>query len=513
MDSSKIKAILVAIIGTFVALYLGISAATAQFEAIAWVAGSAIIITCLLLGRRIWLLIPFLGALQLTISIPGSPTTLLLAQCLVIGFSILMFLARKLPFRLRFTELEFWIALLVLCVAQVYMRNPIGVNLFGGGVVGGRPYIMFGVTLISAVILCGLTVPPKELQLAMKLSIVAGILNFWLGLLGWYFPSFGTWFGVATPTSGTDQTRMIDEGVASRVGFVVHIPLTLATWASSYINPLKACFSFRWGPLVLLSFVLAGASGFRNVAGAVGLTYLVGLYYHGRLTSVLVAMLFAVIGLVFLAIGNLIMPLPANIQRSLSFLPGTWEERYVSDGEASTNWRVEVWKEVFLTDRWIQNKWFGDGLGFTANELAMQQSAGARTGGGRFGVSGFDAHREVILSNGDYHSGPVSAVRVIGYVGLLIMALAQIRLVVHAHRQIMRCRGTEWYPVTLFFCIPIVWTPAFFWLIFGGFVADGPAILMSAAMLRLLENNLPLPAYVVARKQPYFPEAAQVREA
>ena len=156
-----------------------------------------------------------------------------------------------------------------------------------------------------------------------------------------------------------------------------------------------------------------------------------------------------------------------------------------------------------MTDQWIKNKVLGDGLGFTTHELAIQQKIGAMKYGGGMCMSGFDAHRETILSNGDYHSGPVSAIRTIGYVGLLIMVLAQFRLVVHAHRQIMRCKGTEWFPVALFFCIPIVWAPVFFWFIFGGFVKDAPAILMAAGMLRLLENNIPLPAYIPRRRGPY----------
>ncbi|MEI7909919.1 MAG: hypothetical protein WCK77_09815 [Verrucomicrobiota bacterium] len=503
MDSNKIKIIIFGVIATFVALYLGISAATAQFEAIAWIVGSTTLIICVLLGRKIWLLIPFLGSLQFTLMIPGRPTTMLVAQLLVVAFSLLMFLARKLPLTLRFTELEFWIALLVGCVMQVYLRNPVGVNLFGSDTVGGRPYALFVVTLIASMILCGLRVPAAELRTAMKLSIIGGLLNLGMGFFGWLLPSFGVWIGVVDMPRDGMQADAGDVTEAGRVDFVTHVPLTLATWVSSFANPIRACFSWRWAPLVLLSFAFAAMSGYRNVAGAVGLTYVVGLFYHGRFLAVLAAGMLSIIGLIFLAVGNLAMPLPPNIQRSLSFLPGTWDQRYLADSKASTDWRVEIWKEVLLTDRWIRNKWLGDGLGYSAEELAMQRSMAARKNIGRLGVSGFDAHREAILSNGDYHSGPVSAIRVIGYFGLLVMGVAQLRLVVHAHRQIMRCKGTEWFPVALFFCIPIVWTPAFFWAVFGGFASDAPALLLAAGMLRMLENNLPLPAYVPAGRRQY----------
>jgi hypothetical protein len=37
----------------------------------------------------------------------------------------------------------------------------------------------------------------------------------------------------------------------------------------------------------------------------------------------------------------------------------------------------------------------------------------------------------------------------------------------------------------------MIWYPVFFVFIFGGFQADGVAILINAGMLRLLQNNLP----------------------
>lgn len=501
MDSQKIKLIIISILALFAALYLGISAATAQMETVGWVLGAGVLITCLLLGPRIWLLIPFLGSLHLTLMIPGRPSTIAVAQTLVVFFSLLMFMTRKLPIRLRFTELEVWMFLLVLCVLQVYLRNPIGVNLFGSNQVGGRPYALFVVALIAALIMCGLVVPAKELRTALKLSIVGGILNFTIGLISLFWFPLGYWFGVGgdETTSSRAQMKAIDTENASRIDFVRDVAHTLALTVSSFKNPLAACFSIRWAPLIIISLAFAGLSGYRNVVASVGMTYVVGTLYRGGVGALFGSVLAGVAAVALLAVTNLAMPLPPNIQRALSFLPGTWNERYVIDSEGSTDWRVEIWQEVLFTDRWIQNKIMGDGLGFSAAELARQEALMVEGGSERFGVSGFDFHRESILANGDYHSGPVSAVRTIGYVGLLVMVLAQIRLVVHAHRQILRCKGTEWFPVALFFCIPIIWFPFYFAFIFGGFQVDGVGILMNLGMLRMLENNLPLPAYVTQR--------------
>jgi hypothetical protein len=209
---------------------------------------------------------------------------------------------------------------------------------------------------------------------------------------------------------------------------------------------------------------------------------------------------------VLLAVFNLAMPLPPNVQRSLGFLPGTWAEEHVMYGKSSTEWRVEIWKEVLLTDRWIQNKWLGDGLGFTAVELRTQINLKEAKG---MGISGFDSHRETILANGDYHSGPVQTIRVIGYIGLFFLLLAQLRLAVHAHRQIIRCRNTEWFPLALLVGIPLIYTPFYFIFLFGSFEIGASGFLMGAAFVRVLENNLPLPRYLSARERGY--NAAQAR--
>jgi hypothetical protein len=502
MESSKIKAVLIVAVAIFTAIYLGVSAATAQLETVMWVLGGLGFAVCVLLGRKIWLLIPFLGALGLTLRLPGLPSSLLLAQVLVLGFSALLLLMRKLPFRLRFTELEFWCAMLAIFVAQAYLRNPVGVNIFGGSTVGGKAYFLFAITFAAAGLLAGLKVPPGELKAALRLTILGGLLNFAIGVVARFVPTVGYWTGAQYASAETDYTnfdKQVDSGQATRESALAGLAQNLSLWISSFKSPLKACFHPLWAPLVLLSLTAATLSGFRSMVAMAGLTYLVGLYYRGGGLQVVASSMLGVVGLAMLALVNLAIPLPPNIQRSLTFLPGTWEERYVGDAEGSSEWRYEIWREVLFTDRWISNKWLGDGLGFSARELQYQMSGQVAD----VSVSGFDAHREGVLASGDYHSGPVSTVRVVGYAGLIVFLLAQIRLAVRAHRQILRCRGTEWYSLALFTGIPLLWGPVFYIFIFGDFKTGASSFLMAAGMLRMLENNLPLPVYLKRSRAPF----------
>lgn len=496
LNARSIQGISILIIGTFLAVWLGVSIVTNQIETLLQVVVAVTLITCLFLGRKIWLLIPFMAALNIQLRLPGQPDSLLFGQILFLGFSTLLLLMRKLPFQFYWTELEFWGFVLTLLIMQVYVRNPVGVNLFGGNTVGGKPYAIYLIGMASAMILAGLIVPSSQLKWILRLSIIGGMLSTSLAIIGNFVPAIGYYIGsyVSSDDGGYDKSvDMADTGASTRVDFLVQFAQSLSLWISSFISPLKACLRPLWAFLVGLAFISAMMGGYRNGVMIVGLTFIIGIAYRSGLSSFMVSMFAAIGAIALLAAVNLLYPLQPNIQRSLTFLPGTWEQRYKEDAKSSSEWRFLIWREALFTDKWIQNKWLGDGLGFSAAEFVAQQNIRQ---GSRVGLSGLDAQRENIMANGDYHSGPVSTIRTIGYIGLIIFIIAQTRLAIHAHRQIIRSRGSEWYPLALLLGIPLISGPIFFVFVFGDFKRGAAAFLISCGMIRLLENNLPLPAFV-----------------
>lgn len=514
-SSKSIQGIIVLILGLFLAIWLGLSIVTNQTETILQIVAAIGLIICIALGRKIWLLIPFMAALNLSLRLPGQPTSLLLGQAVVFGFATLLFLMRKITIRLKITQLEFWVIAVTLCVAQTYIRNPVGINIFGGDTVGGKGYALYSIALLSTLLLSGLIVPASEIKWILRVSIIGGLLNTAASILGSFVPSIGYILGQSYQR--TDETNyenigtVVDTQAATRIGYLGELGDNLSLWISSYISPLRALSRPLWTILIMITLASAMLSGFRNCIISVGFTFVVGIAYRSGAKGFIAASFAAISGVALLATVNVIQPLPPNVQRALTFLPGTWEERYKLDATGSSEWRFDIWREVLLTDRWIQNKWLGDGLGFSTKELVAQRNDRK---GARAGISGFDAHRESVLASGDYHSGPVSCVRVFGYIGLAIFLLAQIRLAIHAHHQIIRCRGTEWFPLALFIGIPMIYGPFFFVFIFGDFKQNATIFLLAVGMIRLLENNLPLPAFRKNSKTPYFiqsgPSARQI---
>lgn len=495
MDSTKLRGLIISILAVVAALYLGLNAATAQLETVMWVIGAITIVICCMLGKRIWLILPFMMSLNLALRIPGNPDTALIAQGLFVGFSGLLFLLKRLPFQLRFSELDLWSALLTMCVLQAYVRNPVGLNIIGGDSVGGRPYAVFGATLVTSFILSNLIIQAKDLKWIIKVSILGGIGNFLISSVGHFVPRFGIWFGTANLSdlhTGAENDAIYGIDRATRVGFLGNTARLMSLLIGSFKSPIRACFHPFWAPLILLTFAFASLSGFRNEIAAVGLTYLVAIAYRGGFISVLAATTTLATVILMLSLINLAVPLPSNIQRSLSFLPGTWDEVHVIDAEESTAWRVDMWKEALLTNFWIKNKFLGDGLGMTQHEFNyIQELQTRRIGMGRSGTGKLTLQQEYMMASNAYHSGPVSTIRAIGYFGLAILLIAQIRLAMHAHKVIKRAKRTNWLPLTLFVSIPIIWSPIFFVLVIGDFATAISGYLMGAAWIKVLSRNIP----------------------
>ena len=424
--------------------------------------------------------------------------TIELGQALFIGFSVLLFLMHKLHYQLRFGELEFWALLIIGCILQAYIRNPVGMSIFGSGNVGGRPYFAIALWVMSAGILSTLIVPPNELKWALRLSIIGAFMGIPMQMIR---------YGNLSSMEGQEE---LDLG-GSRIGSFVTLSNVLSRWVSSRISPLRACFHPLWALVILATGAIAAASGFRNAVASVGFIFIVAIYYHGGVKSFLASLVLATFGLALLALVNLNFPLPGNLQRALSPLPGTWEEQYRRGAEGSTEWRVDMWKEALSTEKWIHNKFMGDGIGLSAEVLArmvnLESSESSRTG------SALSKQQEKMMLVGAYHSGPLHSIRMTGYVGLLILLLAMIRLAVHAHRQIMRCKGTEWAPVALFFGIPLIAQPIFFTFVFGEYHVGVATTMMGMAMVRLMERNLPLPVYVPQGRRMHVPLALKSRAA
>lgn len=493
MNQSKVKLVMTIGVMIILGLYLGIGAASAQGDALK-VLGVGIFIAIIVgFGKQIWLLVPLTMFTSLSFRwLPGNwRATEAAFMITIFGFALLV-LSRKIKLILRYRFIHSFVVLVVLSVAQTYIRNPVGLAILGSSSVGARAYFTFGVSLMICVIFSVLRVPWRELFTMRKFAMIGGVFSV---VAQWaaYIPGLGLPLALAL---GTGLNAIGTEGGGASIGSGTtrntagaNMAKVFSQMTVSYVNPMRSFLFNRWTLIVLLALFGSLVSGFRSQVALALLVLGVGVIYWQGFGAFVAAVTSGVFALMCLAMFNLMFPLNGTIQRSLSFLPGTWEERYVRDGSDSTDWRVEMWKEALTSERWIKNKMIGDGLGFTRKELSIQTAV--KENRMSIGSVGKLTPQQVgFLINGNYHSGPISFVRTTGYIGLAIFTLGILAVAISAHRLLRSLKGTSYFGVAAIVCISSIIHPIKFFLINGNFSTDIGVFFLNAGFLCFFRNNI-----------------------
>jgi hypothetical protein len=462
----------------------------------------------LVLRQRIWVLVPCFW--YVTGKLGPSPFSVRELVVLMAFGVFVVFLAMRVIRAGAKIELLDWLVL-TNCgyLATVFARNPVGVSALGSGMVGGRPYIDAVIGFLAFIILTRATLSPYLSRLLPFFAALPQIGASFLIAITHYVPS--TVPIVARVYSAVDTSQYIlqevggPEGESNRVfgllggaqagllGLLSYFPpLTLL----SPLMPLRfVCFA-----TVCIGFALAG---FRNGILYLGFAFASAAYVRNGIKRALIVL--AVGGaLVFglIAAQNAGFTLPLTAQRALSFLPGDWNADAKAEAEDSSEWRFYMWDVVLHTDTYIHNKLLGDGFGFSKYELQIMEQQ--EEGGPSF-IGG--ASQESSLIQGAFHSGPLSAVRYVGVVGLTLYILLLVVAASYAWRLIVASRGTDFFPLALFVGIPAIYEPLQYVFIFGGFDSDFPNTLFVCGMLKLLskgvEDDLQSPkAYLIGKARP-----------
>ena len=491
MNQNKIKAIVIVGITLLLSIYLGVGAASAQEEVLK-VTGVAVFIAIILgFGRNIWLLVPLTMWTSLSFRwMPGNWRAADLAYLIVIFGCSLLFLTRNINYQIRLRLIHLFAILVILTVVQTYVRNPVGLAIFGNASVGARAYFTFVIAVVMFVLFSVLKVPWRELFVMRKFVMIGGVFSVGVQWLS-YVPGLGLPLALTLGTGlqAIDSGGGSDSGAAGRNMAGMDSAKVFSKMTVSFVNPMKAFLLNRWMFIVLFAVFGGLVSGFRSQIAVALLVLGVGVIYWQGFKAFFAAIMAGILALMCLAVLNATFPLPPSIQRSLSFLPGTWEERYVNEGTESTDWRVEMWEEALFSERWIKNKVIGDGLGFSAKELSLQQALAS----GQFETAGFgglSSQQVAFLINGSYHSGPVSFVRTTGYVGLAVFGIGLLALAVSCHRLLRSLKGSPYFGVAALICIPAIIHPITFFFVIGNFGQDISVFFLNVGLLCFLKNNI-----------------------
>lgn len=489
MESSQIKGLFIVVLAALFAVYLGVAAATAQFEAIAWVAGFLGIAFILALGKNVWILIPITLGLTGTINaVPGSPPAWVAATMITFGMYVLRFAMRRGTFSFRFDMLDVAIFLQVLVIIQAYARNPAGLMLFGGESAGGKSYFLFGFAFLAYLCLSITPTTMKHVKWAVIITIAVLIGDGMIALVGDWIPSVARAvmpiysnanFNVAN--SGNAEWDLADErggGGFSLLGRAMVIPCLCLTRPLNCINPFK--------PLIFgitaVGSVMVMLSGFRSGVAYLAAVFVVSALIRRKVFDVVAVGMVSILGICILMMSGEVRSLPFGVQRVLSVLPVEVSAAARADAENSSEWRFEMWRLALFTDRYIRNKALGDGFGISAREMQakLDQAMG-------YGFEITDI-QDQMLATGSYHGFHVETIRFTGIVGLLAALVAMGVFFKKAMQLVRFYRGREEFPYIAYICIPFLIYPWWSMLVFGTYRFEFPQFLAMAGLLKMVDN-------------------------
>lgn len=516
----RIAIIVTVTVGILSAIMLGKMTAQGQTSTIALIAFGVIGIASVLHFReRVWVVIPvlwpFYGAVQI-LPLPFALKDLgVMAGLGTVIVCIALKIIRRKP---TFTYLDALLYLNAIWLIIVLVRNPVGFLESDSERVGGRPYVSAFFGTVAYWTLSRLSAPIKTMRRVPLYAVSAVGVLFLINVAMIYVPAiavlastfysgFSLYFVDGVGEAGGGGVAAIEGGIA-RYEFFRDIGFFACLYLCAYFSPPTLLNVMQWRRSLAFFAAMAGLllSGFRSFLVYAGAIFLMGSYFRKGWSSVLRSSSAGVLAVFLLLLGHgTLYNLPFAAQRAFaivpSFLrPSQLDENAILAGESSTDWRVEMWILALTTDRYITNKVLGDGFGMTKMQLNAHQRAA------RGGNTSHEEGQEHMAIAGDFHSGPVSTIRVVGYVGLVFLYLLLIPMAFKAVKLIRRARGSPLFAPTLFFCMPIVFEPFWFTFIFGAFSIVFPFLAYGLGMMKLIENSIE--EYESSRVKPLVPAGA-----
>jgi hypothetical protein len=232
---------------------------------------------------------------------------------------------------------------------------------------------------------------------------------------------------------------------------------------------------------LIIAAVLSLLSGFRGVLGGQGIYFVIASTAWQGFKGFLFTIMIAVVALSGIYFISATVTLPDRIQRPLSFLPGEWDRRVKDTGSESTDWRVGMWEEA-LYGNGVRNKVLGDGFGVRSAEVEYFREKQAMRN-----ISTQEQQQYYILT-GNLHSGPLTAIRYVGVIGLILYTLLILYIASGFVRLWRSCIHRREAVLVGFFALPAAYLPIKYMFVFGSFNIDFPQSLITAGMLVLCRN-------------------------
>ena len=349
--------------------------------------------------------------------LPGAPLMWALCSCLGMFFAILN---RSINAENKFAHVPSLtaplLAFAVVIITTATMTGGFNLQILGSSGVGGKRYFYILTAIMGFFALSSRKISPKHAYAFAALFYLPGIAGMFTHLaanagpaarlISFLFPG-----EIATDLADLAGQPQADGVGEVRLGGMMAVSFALFSWMLVRYG-IRGVFDlgrpWRLG-IFLIGIAVGFLGGFRShlisVMLAFGILFVMERLWRTRVMLILIVMGF--LSTVFLA--AFANKLPSTIQRTISFLPFDIDPMIKVQADSSSQWRIDIWKQVVEE----VPVYFFKGKGYTYSSDDMYM---ALYGQATLGAAG--SAQGAVLA-GDYHNGPLSLIIPFGIYGLL----------------------------------------------------------------------------------------------
>jgi O-Antigen ligase len=378
-------------------------------------------------------------------------------------------------------------AVVILVTAEV--TGGINVSTLGATASqGGRKYFYVLAAIIGFFGLTSMSISKNKALLYVMLFYLSGLTTVLNLLAAWIGPAgdFIYYFFPGQPDDPFVQTQSAIIG-ERRIGEMMAPSFAIFSWMLAKYG-VQGVFDLT-RPFRLIVFLAAISlgflGGFRSHLIMVVMTFAI-LFFVERLwrthAMLVVALIGTLIGITLMTSAD---KLPPTIQRCFSFLPVEIDPMIKMQAESSSQWRIDLWKQV--VDEVPIYFFKGKGYSFSTDEMYMalfnQNNMGAAGSGQGAAVAG------------DYHNGPLSLLIPFGVYGLVAFVWLAIAGILYLYKN-YQYGDPELRTVNAFLFACFTARVIFFFAVFGAISSDlyvFTGMLGLSVALNARKKNEPLP--------------------
>ncbi len=398
--------------------------------------------------------------------LPGRPALWMLVAIISLLFAVL---ARSLNSNRRFIQVPSMTKPLLFFTAVVLatalITGGIGIRSLGSDRYGGRSYFYILAAIIGYFAFTSHRIPRHRVGLYIGMFFLSGLTAVVGDAAFVAGPPFYFLTAIFVPDTGMDQTPGVIDGSTTmvRLGALAVAGVAMYTWLLAR-HGIRGVFTLRqpWRLfLVLLAITGCLVSGYRSSLILFVLTSGCVFCFEGLCRTRLLPIMAALVLLGAMVVLPNAGRLPLMAQRALSFLPAVEVDPIAKESaRASTEWRVEMWKQMLPQVPKYLIK--GKGYAIDPGDLFLAQQSAHR---------GFAIQAAASVVAGDYHNGPLSIVipfGIFGLIGFIWLVMASLRVLYYHYR----FGDPAFHKVNTFLLAGFVAKILIFVLIFGGLSSD-----------------------------------------